>query len=278
MATNPTTDIKNAGFFGGATELAQYLVETGAAHERSNMEIESKQKIMEIDGQKYCWDSRNLCWVPIKPVKFIPDDEIVPPALTFFTLDGLIDYIKENVEGLIPTEPEHRLILQVVDHTSVRLMSHPSEHHKQRTIIAKCDAHVPDITFGRYMDTELFNTQLLSKFIDTPARAELFRVIKSMTKEQGCTTTDDGISQVITTKQGVSLAQNVVFQNPVPLKPMRTFTEVDQPESNFTLRVDEDANCALYEADGGAWKNEAVINIHDYLKNNLYGQNIVVLA
>ena len=28
----------------------------------------------------------------------------------------------------------------------------------------------------------------------------------------------------------------------------------------------------------GAWKNEAVINIHDYLKNNLYGQNIVVLA
>ena len=137
---------------------------------------------------------------------------------------------------------------------------------------------VPDITFGRYMDTELFNTQLLSKFIDTPARAELFRVIKSMTKEQGCTTTDDGISQVITTKQGVSMAQNVVFQNPVPLKPMRTFTEVDQPESNFTLRVDEDANCALYEADGGAWKNEAVINIHDYLKNNLYGQNIVVLA
>lgn len=90
--------------------------------------------------------------------------------------------------------------------------------------------------------------------------------------------TDDGISQVITTKQGVSMAQNVVFQNPVPLKPMRTFTEVDQPESNFTLRVDEDANCALYEADGGAWKNEAVINIHDYLKNNLYGQNIVVLA
>ena len=33
MANNPTPYIKNAGFFGGATELAQYLVETGAAHE-----------------------------------------------------------------------------------------------------------------------------------------------------------------------------------------------------------------------------------------------------
>lgn len=67
MATNPTTDIKNAGFFGGATELAQYLVETGAAHERSNMEIESKQKIMEIDGQKYCWDSRNSVGIRSSP-------------------------------------------------------------------------------------------------------------------------------------------------------------------------------------------------------------------
>lgn len=45
MATNPTSDIKDAGFFGGATELARYLVETGAAHERNNMDIESKQKI-----------------------------------------------------------------------------------------------------------------------------------------------------------------------------------------------------------------------------------------
>lgn len=278
MANNPTPDIKNAGFFTGATELAQYLVETGAKTERENMKLEAMQKVTEIDGQKYRWNNYNNIWEPIKPVKFIPDDELVPNAYSFFTLDGLIDYITENVEGLVPTDPEHRLIIQVVNHLTVRLMSHPSEHHKERHVIAECKAHVPDIIFGKYMDTEAFNTQLLSTFIDTPARSELFRVLKSMTKEQGCTTTDDGVSQVITTKQGVSLAQNVVFQNPVPLKPMRTFVEVEQPESNFTLRVDEDANCALYEADGGAWKNEAVVAIRDYLRTSLYGQNVVVIA
>ncbi len=278
MATNPTSDIKNAGFFGGATELAQYLVNTGAEAERKNMLIEAAQKIVEIDGQKYSWDSKNGYWEPIEPVKFIPDDDPVPDAHIFFTLDGLIDYIIENVEGLIPIEREKRLILQVVDHTTVKLISHPSEHHKERHVIAKCNAHIPDISFGEYMDTESFNTQLLSQFIDTPARAELFRVIKSMTKEQGCTTTDDGVSQVITTKQGVSMAQNVVFQNPVPLKPMRTFTEIEQPESNFTLRVNEDADCALFEADGGAWKNVAVTSIRDYLRSKLAGENVAVIA
>lgn len=90
--------------------------------------------------------------------------------------------------------------------------------------------------------------------------------------------TDDGVSQVLTVKQGVSLAQNVTLQNPVPLKPMRTFSEVDQPESNFTLRVNGDADVALFEADGGAWKNAAVANIKNYLESKLYGYGVVVLA
>lgn len=276
MAASTTPEIKGAGFFGGATELAKFLVEQGMKCERESME--NLQKVIEINDQKYVWNRNNYRWEPVKPVTFIPDDMPVPAAYTCFTLDGLIDYIVENVEGLIPSDPERRLILQVVDHTTVKLMSHPSVFHKERNVIARCDAHVPDIEFGRYMDTESFNTQLLSKFIDTPARAELFRVMKSMTKEQGCTTTDDGVSQVITTKQGVSMAQNVVFQNPVPLKPMRTFTEIEQPESNFTLRVNEDADCALYEADGGAWKNVAVANIRDYLRSKLIGHNVVVIA
>ena len=137
---------------------------------------------------------------------------------------------------------------------------------------------MPDIRFDSYMDIEQFNVQLLSTFIETPVRAELFKIVKSLTKEQNCNATDDGVSQVLTVKQGVSLAQNVTLQNPVPLKPMRTFSEVDQPESNFTLRVNGDADVALFEADGGAWKNAAVANIKNYLESKLYGYGVVVLA
>lgn len=59
---------------------------------------------------------------------------------------------------------------------------------------------------------------------------------------------------------------------------MRTFSEVDQPESNFTLRVNENAECALYESDGGAWKNEAVSSIAHYVRQKLYASNVVVMA
>ena len=52
----------------------------------------------------------------------------------------------------------------------------------------------------------------------------------------------------------------------------------DRPESNFTLRVNDSAGVALYEADGGIWMNTAVALIKDYLKNKLLGFNVAVIA
>lgn len=274
MAVTNTPANNAAGFFTGADDIAQYLVDIGKRIQKS--ETEALNTLTEINGVQYYWDRHNQQYRPIKPI--IPDDDPTPEEYAFFTLDGIVDYIKYNTEGIIPDEHEKPLILHVVNHDTVKLMSKPSEHHKQRHCIARVDAHTPDITFGKYLDVERFNTQLLSMFIDTPARAELFKVVKSLTKEQGCNTTDDGVTQVVTVKQGVSMAANVAFQNPVPLAPMRTFTEIDQPESNFTLRVNENAECALFEADGGAWKNEAVKSIGEYLRTCLFGYNVVVIA
>ncbi len=260
------------GFFNGAPELVEQLVGIGKEIQEANGKNE--QTVIEVDGVKMVWNHRRSAWERIVPP--VPNDEPTPAQLRFFTLDGFMSYISENVEGLIPTD--EKLIVQVEDEKTVVLLGKPSQHQKVRPIIASCAAHVPDITFGRYQDTERFNTMLLSTFIDTPARAELFKVLKSMTKEQSCNVGDDGVSQNITVKHGITLASNTQFQNPVPLKPMRTFTEVEQPESNFTLRVDENANAALFEADGGAWKNEAVARIAEYLKGGLYGCNVVVMA
>lgn len=273
MALNNTPEVKG-GFFTGATDVITELIKTGKSVQAA--ENESARQIVEIGGGKYYWDAYNRQYRRFKEP--IPDDEMFPSPLEFFTLDGLISYIVTNVEGLIPDTPDKKLILQVVDHRKVVLLSHPSEHKKERHVIASCMAHVPDLTFGSYLDTERFNTMLLSKFVETDSRDTLFKVVKSMTKEQSCTTTDDGVSQAITVKQGIASASNVVFQNPVPLKPMRTFTEIDQPESNFTLRVNEDAQCALFEADGGAWKNQAVRQIANYLIGELIGQNVIVIA
>lgn len=65
--------------------------------------------------------------------------------------------------------------------------------------------------------------------------------------------------------------------------PYRTFTEVAQPMSNFIFRVKDNdrygVTCALFEADGGAWKNEAKANIKAHLEKELADvSNIFVIS
>ncbi len=260
-----------AGNFEGLDTAMKLLLDHGATenhHEEANA-----QAVKEINGLTYQWSGGK--WVQIVPD--IPADDPTPKAMQFFTLQGVVDYINLNTEHLIPEDGE-KLILQVENETTVVLVSQPSKHRKTRYVIARADAHVPGIAFERYMNTDMFCTMLLSKFIDTEARRQLFAVVKSMVKEQTANTTDDGVGQQITVKAGVSLATNVTFQNPVPLQPRRTFTEVVQPESNFTLRVNEDAEAALFESDGGQWKNVAVENIKNFLKDHITNPAVVVIA
>lgn len=267
-------DTMNSGFFNGATELMNYVYQQASTLEKAC--LESEMKLVDIGGTPHYWDRSARRYVPV--VAPVPEDAPVPEPYTFFTLDGIVDYIKANVEGLIPSDSEDDLILHVVDQCTVRLMSHPSVNQKKRYCIAKCEAHVPLIRFGQWLDSESFNTMLLSTFIPTDSREVLFKVISNLIKEQNCNLADDGVSQVVTVKQGITTASNITFKNPVCLQPMRTFPEVDQPESNFTLRVNENALISLHEADGGAWKNEAVANIKEYLQDKLLFKNVVVIA
>lgn len=48
-----------------------------------------------------------------------------------------------------------------------------------------------------------------------------------------------------------------------------TILEVEQPESEFLLRVDPDEGIGFFEADGGIWKLEAKKNIADYFLKNM---------
>lgn len=55
----------------------------------------------------------------------------------------------------------------------------------------------------------------------------------------------------------------------ISLRPYRTFTEVEQPESEFILRLDDEGRVGIIEADGGAWKMTAKANIAAYFETTL---------
>ena len=131
---------------------------------------------------------------------------------------------------------------------------------------ATCD--VPGFWEG-FREPEQAIIELRSKFAPDEGVNYLLDLLSRINKENGVTTRDNGVSQEVEARSGISLKQMVQVKPRVTLCPYRTFLEVNQPESEFILRLDEDGNVGLFEADGGMWKMEAKRRISAYFEENL---------
>jgi hypothetical protein len=201
--------------------------------------------------------------------------KITRPTTTFFSvcsLTGLIDYINSNIDKFA-TE---KLMLQVVNEKSVLLMSALSDGVRDEYIIA--NANVPPIPFGNFIDPEKFNVMLQSCFEKTDDLDKILALVGTIKEENVRTTGDDGISQRVVAKTGIARVEEVDVPNPVTLVPFRTFVEVPQPASKFIFRMQDGPKAALFEADAGAWKMQAMAGIKKFLKENIKNENINILA
>ena len=131
---------------------------------------------------------------------------------------------------------------------------------------AKCD--VPGFRDG-FREYEQAIIELRSKFAPGPGVDYLLDLLSRMSKDSGVTTRDNGVSQEVEARQGVSLKALVQVKPRVALRPFRTFLEVEQPESEFLLRLDDDGNVGLFEADGGMWQQTAKASITAYFEDKL---------
>ncbi len=213
-----------------------------------------KAEVMSVNGQNY--STRQLHRV----------QDPIPAKLITTTLTGLVDYIKSGID-----EKFSNLLVHVVSPEQVDLLSE-LRSDVAREIYMTCKAWKPDnITFDRFMDTEPFNIMLQSSFVENDDRALLLRVTGNVKEEAIKNVGDDGVSQGVTVKTGVASVHEVKVPNPVILAPYRTFPEIKQPESKFIFRMQSGPRAALYEADGGAWRNEAMQSIKTYLEEQLNG-------
>lgn len=234
-----------------------------------------KTEILEIHGQKY--STKN-----IQHVKH-PS----PAALSITTLTGLVDYIKSGIdlnakinypsEGDCDVAAADELLVQVMSPTKVKLYS-PLLNDESRDCYIEATALTPNILFNSFADTENFNIMLQSGFIQNEHSTAVLKVVGNIKESIVRGVSDDGISQEVTAKAGIVKVANVPVPNPVILKPFRTFIEVEQPESKFILRMQDGPRAALFEADGGAWKNEAMKSIKEYLTKELTGYSVEVIS
>lgn len=128
---------------------------------------------------------------------------------------------------------------------------------------------VPSISVNQYMSQEHAVIELQSLYAVTDDRDYLLALLSRIDVNQGVSSVDNGISLEVSVRTGAVLKEQQTVQPIVHLQPYRTFLEVEQPASDFLLRLDKEGRPALYEADGGAWKLEAKRNIAAYLGEQL---------
>ena len=202
--------------------------------------------------------------------------EPISETLNVSTLTGLISFIKGNIDNI------QKGIIHVKSPVEVAFYS-PLNSSRERECFVRAEADIPDnIKYERFMDTETFNIMLQSVFVDNEDKKILLKYTGLIKNEAVKTTGDDGISQQVTIKTGVATVGNAIVPNPVTLKPYRTFVEVEQPESKFIFRMKDGPTAALFEADGGVWRNKAMHEIKKYIYENLLKgnrfPNIVIIS
>lgn len=126
---------------------------------------------------------------------------------------------------------------------------------------------------SREYDQESFLVSMQACFAPSEEREDVTKVASNIVSTQEATFSDDGISQQVVMKTGVTKKENAIIPNPVRLIPYRTFLEVEQPESEFVFRITEGRGGApafkLVSADGGRWEAVAVDNVKSYLMDAL---------
>ena len=179
-------------------------------------------------------------------------------------LTSIVDFMKANIDGI-----ERKLLIQVASPREVKILSHLDTDRNRQEILRAVAILPANIIYDRFIDTERFNIMLQSSFTDNKDKKLLLKFTGLVRDEAVKETGDDGISQAATIKTGVASVADAKVPNPVVLAPYRTFPEIEQPESKFIFRMRSGPEAALFEADGGAWKNWAMRRIKEYLVENL---------
>ncbi|HDR7203938.1 TPA: hypothetical protein QCW56_002490 [Bacillus cereus] len=219
-------------------EAIQYLVKLG--------NTETK----EIDGQTFSTQPLHVVAEP------------TAKALLVRNLSGLVDYVKSNFDV------EEQLMIHIASPTTVNCFTAINGNYNRSTFV-KTEALIPEFDFGHWHDVENFIISLQSGFVLNDDREVMLKVVGNIKEENVKSYGDSGYSQMVVARAGTQLAADVAVPNPVALQPYRTFIEVEQPESNFVFRMKDGPRCSLFEADGGAWKLEAIDNIKEYLTTAL---------
>lgn len=213
----------------------------------------AEPKTVEYEGKLYA----------DKELKFVDQAKNRPIPIDVNGLDSVCKLVRNEVNhvGL-------KVFVQVERYNKVTVFT-TLDSDNERHYLYRCLADTPAVTMGRFMSYENAVIELRSLYIPNDDTKYLLSLLSSISNESRVTSTDNGVTQKVEAKQGIALNSMVEVKPRVSLKPFRTFIEVEQPESEFLLRISGDGCIGLFQADGGVWKLEATRNVAGYFEKEL---------
>lgn len=204
---------------------------------------------------------------------------VTPPAKHTLWLSSLTGFIDAFAAGI--DDFEGKVAVHVVDYRTVSLVSLQADEYGRRHawLTAQCGESNP-FKFDEYQVPESFLIGLQSGFLPTENVVSLQRLASSLSSENSIGTQDDGLSQVVTVKQGTMTRDAIPLPPRIPLLAYRTFREIDPIESFFLCRLKGEPgkmpSIALLQIDAGKWKHDTQLVVASYLAKNLPEKTVVI--
>jgi hypothetical protein len=205
----------------------------------------------------------------------VPTPDALPEPVELGSLQGLVDLVGvEKGAGI--------KIARIESPNRVELLSAlgPGPFFLRKRF-AFAEVACGRVASGHYYEAEEFNIALQTCFVRTESVAKILKLVGNLVSENVQTAADDGVSQSVQVRAGVSgvLGKAADVPNPVSLAPFRTFPEITPPESFFVLRLRKGPTlpqCALFEVDNRTWNLAAVAAIKAWLVAKLPAEISIV--
>lgn len=232
--------------------------------------VRKAEKIQTIEHAGLTYADRNVT----RLIDELPVNEV--KTIEVSTLSALASYVEHDIDRA------KNLFVQVVSPTVVEVHTPALGEKQTRQTWIRAKALVPklllteDAEAWKLMPAVVLATHLRTCFVESDARDDLVKFLGTWVETDSIETEDDGVTQQVVMRSGISLNKEGKAPSLMDLSPIRTFHEVEQPASPFVLRCEKGGRAALFTADGGAWRIEATRTIAEVLRAAL-PKEVVVL-
>lgn len=190
---------------------------------------------------------------------------IAPETFCLRSLDAMIKLVKTEALMKWAVLPLYVTVNSPTEVACYTQVDGEERQYNRTCLYLAAATDVPGWNAKEQMNFEEAMIALRTRFQNTDDTVYALKLLSDITTGSKVTYNDNGIATSVVTRKGIDLQTNSSIRPIVSLKPYRTFQEVEQPASDFLIRINE-RGILFTEADGGMWRLAARQTIKEHLE------------